>query len=206
MAMALYDSVDGVARKVVKKYASVDGVARKVLKCYDSVDGVARQYFSSGARFSRVSGWEINYDYSSMTSVAGMTISDVNFYFTADSMYLWFDCSHGCEGKWCDATGNYESVEHWEGSVYLIRDSDGYYIGVHPDDNPEVPMQVDVWSCCYFWNEETGEQDMTGLGLSYFELLNPDTFADGYLEIRVTCTGDGLNGCCGSATIRVTFE
>lgn len=48
MAIALYDEVNGVARKVTKKYDGVAGVARSVKKCYDGVAGVARQYFSSG--------------------------------------------------------------------------------------------------------------------------------------------------------------
>ena len=48
MAKALYDGVNGVARKVTKMYDGVGGVARKVTKAYDGVNGVARQYFSDG--------------------------------------------------------------------------------------------------------------------------------------------------------------
>lgn len=46
--MPLYESVNGVARKVVKMYDEVNGVAREVIKSYDSVNGVARLYHSSG--------------------------------------------------------------------------------------------------------------------------------------------------------------
>lgn len=45
--MPIYDSVNGVARKVIKIYDSVGGVARSVTKSYDSVNGVARLSFSS---------------------------------------------------------------------------------------------------------------------------------------------------------------
>lgn len=51
--MALYDSVDGVYRKVSKKYDPVDGVYRNVKAAYDPVDGVYRQYFSSGVPWKK---------------------------------------------------------------------------------------------------------------------------------------------------------
>ena len=195
MAMALYDSVDGVARKVTKKYDSVDGVARKVTKCYDSVGGVARQYFSAGAKFSRVSGWKINYfDDSSVTSGdTMMSITGDNFFFTDEQMTFWFDCYHHC-------AANLET-EHWEGAVYLIRDADGYYIGVHPDDNPEGAAQFYAESNYFYYDEEFGDVAMAPAWWSQIELLNPDTFVNGYLEIRVTCDYG-----CGGATIRITFE
>lgn len=44
--MALYDGVNGVARKVTKFYDGVNGVARKVTKAYSGVNGVARKYWS----------------------------------------------------------------------------------------------------------------------------------------------------------------
>lgn len=44
--MALYDGVNGVARKVTKFYDGVSGVARKVTKAYSGVNGVARKYYS----------------------------------------------------------------------------------------------------------------------------------------------------------------
>ena len=44
--MALYDSLNGVYRKVKKKYDAVAGVHRTVKKAYDDVDGVYRQYYS----------------------------------------------------------------------------------------------------------------------------------------------------------------
>ena len=47
MAKALYDGVNGIARKVKKKYDGVNGIARKVKKAYDGVNGIARQYWSS---------------------------------------------------------------------------------------------------------------------------------------------------------------
>ena len=50
--MALYDVVNGVYRKVIKKYDKVDGVYRNVTKAYDPVDGVYRQYFSGGTPVS----------------------------------------------------------------------------------------------------------------------------------------------------------
>ena len=46
--MPIYDSVNGVARRVVKMYDEVNGVAREVTKSYDSVNGVARLCHSSG--------------------------------------------------------------------------------------------------------------------------------------------------------------
>lgn len=46
--MAIYDTVNGVYRKVTKKYDPVDGVYRNVTKAYDPVDGVYRQYFIGG--------------------------------------------------------------------------------------------------------------------------------------------------------------
>ena len=52
--MALYDSVNGVARKIVKMYDEVGGVAREVTKAYSCVDGVCRQYFSRGQSESEV--------------------------------------------------------------------------------------------------------------------------------------------------------
>lgn len=52
--MPIYDSVNGVARKVVKKYDGVNGVARQVTKVYDGVNGVSRQTFSDGVK---PSGW-----------------------------------------------------------------------------------------------------------------------------------------------------
>ena len=39
--------VEGVARKVTKRYWGVDGVVRAIRKSYLGVDGVARQYFVS---------------------------------------------------------------------------------------------------------------------------------------------------------------
>ena len=51
--MALYSSVDGIARKIAKKYDGVDGVARNIVKAYDGVDGVARLYFSSGVQWKK---------------------------------------------------------------------------------------------------------------------------------------------------------
>ena len=45
--MPIYDSVNGVARKVLKMYDSVEGVARQIVKSYESVNGVARLSFSS---------------------------------------------------------------------------------------------------------------------------------------------------------------
>ena len=47
MAMAHYQGVDGVARKVKKRYEGLNGVSRKVTKAFTGVNGVARQYFST---------------------------------------------------------------------------------------------------------------------------------------------------------------
>ena len=58
--MALYDSVNGVARKIVKMYDEVGGVAREVTKAYSCVDGVCRQYFSRGQTANVVSDTENN--------------------------------------------------------------------------------------------------------------------------------------------------
>ena len=66
MAKRLYDSVNGVARKVTKKYDGVDGVARKVVKAYDGVDGVARQYWPSVVT--------VTFDSNGGASVASQTI------------------------------------------------------------------------------------------------------------------------------------
>ena len=52
--MPIYDSVNGVARKVDKMYDGVNGVARQTTKIYDSVDGVARQTFNGNIK---PSGW-----------------------------------------------------------------------------------------------------------------------------------------------------
>ena len=61
--MPIYDSVSGVARKVVKMYDEVDGVAREIVKTYDSVEGVARLCFLGNKRWSKFtctdeSGWD----------------------------------------------------------------------------------------------------------------------------------------------------
>ena len=55
--MPIYDSINGVARKVTKLYDSVGGVARQVTKVYDSVGGVARQSYSSDTRTYTGSVW-----------------------------------------------------------------------------------------------------------------------------------------------------
>lgn len=46
MAIAHYESVNGIARNVIKAYDSVNGVARNRVKAYDGVDGVARLFFA----------------------------------------------------------------------------------------------------------------------------------------------------------------
>lgn len=69
MAKAIYEGVDGVARKVKNAYEGVGNVARKVKAGYIGVGGVARQFFSgeyttlqeayqSGAWSSCVLEWE----------------------------------------------------------------------------------------------------------------------------------------------------
>lgn len=57
--MPLYDSVNGVARKVDKIYDGVNGIARLVTKAYEGVDGVAREYYSSASVWSKYNCTEV---------------------------------------------------------------------------------------------------------------------------------------------------
>ena len=70
MAKAIYNGVNGVARKVKQPYVGVDGVARKVTGGYVGVDGVARECFSSSVTWKKyscnLSGTWVRQVYSSM--------------------------------------------------------------------------------------------------------------------------------------------
>lgn len=75
MAKALYDGVNGVARKVKKKYDGVSAVARAVKKAYDGVSGVARLYFEGLYYWSRYVSKRTSTSYGDYATNTGANIS-----------------------------------------------------------------------------------------------------------------------------------
>lgn len=189
MAKALYDSVNGVARKVTKKYDGVAGVSRKVTKAYDGVGGVARQYFSSDTTYSGIKSVEIisQNDYSGLMTPNPSWGVSYSYWQEPDGV-LYVDC--GFHHASC--YGMHDYVSQYVGvRIYTASDGDGKITGF---------SIIDAWDDpCVQGGDEEGyfEEDYTDV-----VLLNEDTaFADGYLDVKMICT----NGCC-DATVRITFE
>ncbi len=102
--MAIYDSVNGVARKVTKMYDDVNGVARAITKAYDGVNGVARLYFSSGVAWRKYSCDVISGFYEEM----GSSPYDSTAYFIYGASYIIY---HDC---------NFDSGSGYSGNSYTV--------------------------------------------------------------------------------------
>lgn len=185
MAKALYDSVNGVARKVTKLYDGVGGVARKVTKAYDGVDGVARQYFSSDITYSGIKSVEI--------------ISQ-NYHNVMTPDPSW--------GAYCDSYWRATShliialgINHAACTDGDTPISQGVYveIGVESDSNGTITGFSNVYGSVEPFYSDYGEYDCTMVTFP-----NENTaFVDGYLDVKMTCTSAPM---CVEATARITFE
>lgn len=104
MAKALYDGVNGIARKVTKKYDGVDGVARNVKKAYEGVNGVARQYFMSGVTWKKFSCAVTDAHYTKKT-VNSTAISDIATANNVTSTIVWNSYNFSeANGFTCDSS------------------------------------------------------------------------------------------------------
>lgn len=106
MAKGAFIGVDGVARKLSKKYIGVDGVARKISKGYMGVGGVARQFWPGG---EPVSGLPVG-------SIVSTPVNGVSKNFIVVQQGIpstAYDSS--CSGTWLLMEDSYEK-RVWKGS------------------------------------------------------------------------------------------
>lgn len=183
--MALYDGVNGVARKVTKKYDGVGGVARKVKKAYASVNGVARQYFSSDVTYSGIKSVEV---------------INQNYYNIATPNPSW--------GAYVGGYDNVLQYNRLEAYFYLFHAA---CFAMHDYVNQQATVHVDIvtddngkitgFESIRAWVDPQCEEDMEWTETEV-AVLNGDTaFADGYLDVKMIC----ISSCC-DATVRITFE
>ena len=196
--MGLYDVVNGVYRKVVKKYDPVDGVYRKVKAAYDQVDGVHRQYFLSGIPWMKFHF--IRNEYVTETYVLNELVyvsdgTDFNKSFTGYHTYT-FDRENGtvyASGELLTVDVNhpggvYVDAEYYgSNSVHYCRiNASGYwnisrrYVGVITETTVECTIGDSVGTVL----AAEGEYPDANLGYTYVDVY------DGYTIMQDPDAGD----------------
>ena len=139
--MAIYDEVNGVARKITKKYDGVNGIAREVSKVYDGVNDVARLVYSDNAD-SGDSG------VTTTVNIAGTLLTT-----TSSNPVLYFDSGSGqftLDGESVNPTSTYpaEAIPLLgapslsSGSANLTAGGTYYYTYYFDDGSPQFAVMI----------------------------------------------------------------
>jgi len=160
-------------------YDEVGGVARKVTKKYDGVAGVSRKVTKC---YDGAAGVARQY-FSS-----GVAYSRVSGYWVVDGTYSDIYDLY-VEGYDDVISGSFStegiSVENVSFHFYVEIDNSGKIIGVKTDNPPP----------------ELSNDGYPGNWINP-KILNPETFANGYIDFSATYTPEGAD----AVIIRITFE